>query len=58
MRAFALRCTLLAPAADAATSSAASGLTRTRLLELYTSKASTRRHAESLGVAGLSLMRG
>ncbi|MDO9468562.1 MAG: DUF1223 domain-containing protein [Thiobacillus sp.] len=38
MRAFLLFCTLLAPAADAATCSAASGPTRTSLLELYTSE--------------------
>jgi hypothetical protein len=38
MRIFLLLCALLAPAADAATCTAASGATRNRLLELYTSE--------------------
>jgi hypothetical protein len=38
MRAIFLLCVLAAPAADAATCTAASGVTRTRLLELYTSE--------------------
>jgi hypothetical protein len=38
MRAFLLLCALFAPAADAASCSAASGPIRTRLLELYTSE--------------------
>lgn len=38
MRAFLLLCSLLTPTADAASCTAASGPTRTRLLELYTSE--------------------